>query len=252
MSTTTHFADTFTLQFNPTNQRKRYVHVETGDVYKAVSTIKSKVLAKDLAYWAARCGSEYMVSNLKPGQALDEEQIMALAAGSIREHQLRRDTSADNGTFVHDWLHAMAHGDIRKLPEHNKMALACTSAFQWLNGHKWELVLAETPLVSPKLKLAGTPDCIGYLDGKLTIIDWKTGKNIYYDALIQLAFYAIMFEEEFDIKIEQIVLVNASLESPFKVYSTLKVAHLKQMARYVYKLYKSMAIYDKLLEKGDR
>jgi hypothetical protein len=251
-SITKHFDDSLTLQFNPTNNRKRYVHVETGDVYKAVSTVNDKVLAKDLSYWAARCGSEYVLATIKPGEALDEVQIAALAAGSLSAHKRISNASADAGTFVHDWLHAMLRGEVRKLPENNKMAIAATAAFQWFNNHTWQLVLAEHPLCSPKLKMAGTPDGVGYLDGKLTILDWKTGKDIYYAALIQCAFYAIMFEEEYGLKIEQIVLVNASLENPFKTYTTANVRHLMQMARAVHRLYKSMGVYDKQLSKGDR
>lgn len=251
MSVTKHYKNTVTLEFNPTNTRRRYVHVEAGTVFKSVSTVKDRVLAKNLTYWAARCASEYITNSMKPGELYDEVAINKLAAGALHAHTAKSGNAADSGTFVHNWLHSMVRGEQRPLPNNPSMRNACLLAEVWYKQHTVEVVLAETPLCSLKLQMAGTPDLVAYIDGVLTIVDWKTGKGLYYDALIQMSFYALFFEEEFGIPIEQLILVNASIESPFKVVSTTKMSALKGDAKATHRLYKSMLAFNAQLEKGD-
>lgn len=251
MSTITkRYAESVSLQFNPDRPRKRYVWLEEGKTLRSVSSVKDKVIAKNLTWWAAKCASQYILDNVKPGDVLDEVQINALVAGSLNAHVAIRDSSADTGSFVHDWLHKMVRGNVGPLPTNKAMHEACRQGAEWYMSHKIELVMAEEPLCSISMLMAGTPDLICYLDGKLTIVDWKTGSGLYYDSLIQMAFYALFFEEEFGIKVEQFVLVNASIKSPFKVFSTTRVAKLKGDAKAVHRLYKSMQVFERGLEKG--
>lgn len=252
MSVTKHYGDTVTLEHNPINPRRRYVHVETGVVFKGVSTVKDRVIAKNLTYWAARCASEYITESMKPGELYDEVAINKLAAGALHAHTAKSGNAADSGTFVHDWLHSMVRGEPKLLPKNVNMRNACLAAEQWYKQHTVEVVLSETPLCSLKLQMAGTPDLVAYIDGKLTIVDWKTGKALYYDALIQMAFYALFFEEEFGIPVEQLILVNTSIESPFKTVSTTKIAQLRGDAKAVHRLYKSMLAFNSQLERGDK
>jgi hypothetical protein len=252
MSMTKHYLDTVTLEFNATIPGRRYVHVESGVVFKAVSTVKDRVLAKNLSYWAARCASDYITESMKPGESYDEVAINKLAAGALQAYMTKSGGAADSGIFVHDWLHAMVRGKTKPLPKNVNMSNACHRAETWYKMHTVEVVLSETPLCSLKLQMAGTPDLVAYVDGKLTIVDWKTGSGLYYDSLIQLAFYAIFFEEEFGIPIEQLILVNASMKSPFKIVSTTKMSALKGDAKAVYRLYKSMLVFNAQLERGDK
>jgi len=52
-------------------------------------------------------------------------------------------------------------------------------------------------LVSELYKFGGCPDAIGKIDGKLTLVDWKTSNSVYPDMLIQLAAYKQLWEENF-------------------------------------------------------
>lgn len=251
MSITKHYKDTVNLEFNPDSPRRRYVYIEEGVTFTAVSTVKDRVLAKNLSYWAAKCASGYITETMKPGDVYDEVTINELAAGALRAHTAKSSGAADSGTFVHNWLHKMVRGKEGPIPKNPAMQAACAAAKTWYLRHDVQVVLAEQPLCSLKMRMAGTPDLVCYLDGILTIVDWKTGKGLYYDSLIQMAFYALFFEEEFGIPIEQFVLVNASMKSPFKVVSTLKTTQLKSMAKMVYKLDKSMLSFAGQLERGD-
>lgn len=70
----------------------------------------------------------------------------------------------------------------------------------------------ESPLYSVKMKMAGTVDCIAEYNNVLSVIDFKTSKKIkgeweipHYFA--QTAAYAVMFEEMYNIKIRQLVII---------------------------------------------
>lgn len=70
----------------------------------------------------------------------------------------------------------------------------------------------ECQLASKKFKLAGTSDCIGVYNGKLSIIDFKTSlrdKRVEWidGYFIQATIYAIMYYELFGTWIDQIVIL---------------------------------------------
>jgi hypothetical protein len=76
--------------------------------------------------------------------------------------------------------------------------------------------LMESPLYSDELKLAGSPDVIADYDGVLSICDFKSNtfalkKRIdLVDYMLQVACYAIMFNERFGLMPKQAVVIIAS------------------------------------------
>lgn len=74
------------------------------------------------------------------------------------------------------------------------------------------VLLCEQYLFSNKLGCAGTVDCIGYFDGILSVIDWKTStkekeENWILDYFLQETSYSIMFSEITGMKVSQIVTI---------------------------------------------
>lgn len=70
----------------------------------------------------------------------------------------------------------------------------------------------ETPLYSDFLQTAGTVDCIGDFDGKLSVIDFKTSSRVkerddIHNYFEQTAAYAVMFEERTGIPIGRLVIL---------------------------------------------
>lgn len=70
----------------------------------------------------------------------------------------------------------------------------------------------EGMLYSDKLRVAGTVDCIGEFDGELSVIDFKTsGKpkdiNNIDNYFIQATAYSVMFQELFDIPIQNLTII---------------------------------------------
>ena len=72
---------------------------------------------------------------------------------------------------------------------------AVLSFFEWKGKHNIEPIFCEEPLVSDNLRYGGTVDCYCKLDGKPTLLDFKTGKAIYDEYFVQLAAYKALLEE---------------------------------------------------------
>lgn len=73
----------------------------------------------------------------------------------------------------------------------------------------------ELRMWSDRLRTAGTADCVGHWDGKLSIIDWKTKRSApkhewLTDYYLQGAAYADMVLERTGDKVEQVVICWSS------------------------------------------
>lgn len=69
----------------------------------------------------------------------------------------------------------------------------------------------QLKLYSPRMKLVGKPDCIGLVDGVLSMIDIKNSrkpKRMEYvkDYFFQCAFYTMMLHEMTGLKVKQFIL----------------------------------------------
>ena len=97
------------------------------------------------------------------------------------------------------------------------------------------VVAQEIPLWSDYLKLAGRVDCIGYYNNVMSVIDFKGStepkkEEWINDYFCQAAIYCLMFEERFNQKIKQIVILVASedgitqefIKNPKNYFSEIK------------------------------
>lgn len=215
MSTTKHYDGTVALKFDAAKHR----YTGNDQPFKGVTTITGKVFPFSNLWWAATMASDHFKLNVNPGVALDERQIADLAVAMQRAHIANRDSAASAGSMVHALIQDHLQGKATPLIANEGMRLAFEATLAWLAQYKVTDLHVEEPRCSLNQKLAGTPDLICKLDGVRTIIDWKTGSGIYYSQLIQMGLYAIMWEEEFDLPIEQMIIVNCSVKNPFKTFT---------------------------------
>ena len=105
-----------------------------------------------------------------------------------------RDEMADIGTLAHYFIMC----SLTKQPldtegysrEQIERAENCLMSFwAWEKEHTIEPLLVEEALVSDAGGFGGTVDLYCMLDGKPTLIDFKTGKAVYPEMLYQLAAY---------------------------------------------------------------
>jgi hypothetical protein len=113
----------------------------------------------------------------------------------------KRDQAAEAGTLAHDMVFQHLHGDPVTIPDNTDLTIAgqAQTAFNaylsWASMTKLEIVEQEFPLVSEQHQFGGTPDAIGLVNEKLSLVDWKTSNGVYQDYLLQLAAYDILIKE---------------------------------------------------------
>jgi genome maintenance exonuclease 1 len=91
-----------------------------------------------------------------------------------------------------------------------------------LDLHINNIHLIEEHLFGKKIGLAGRVDCIAEFDGVLSVIDFKTStkekKYMTKEHGMQCAGYALMYEEMFNTKIEQLVIINTTEQSTVHIH----------------------------------
>jgi hypothetical protein len=116
------------------------------------------------------------------------------------DYRTFRDDLAEVGTLAHKMILAHLKKETLVPDEYSKETIdraetAFLKYLEWEGQHAIEPQIIEEPFVSEVHGFGGTPDFLGMMDGKLTLIDFKTSKAIYDDFFYQLAAYAILHEE---------------------------------------------------------
>lgn len=111
------------------------------------------------------------------------------------------DEAAKTGTLAHAMVQAHLQNEQLDMNQFSKVQIdlaenALISFFEWKSRHQIEPIKCEVPFVSETLKYGGTIDCYCMLDGKPTLLDFKTGKAIYEEYFVQLAAYRNLLEEQ--------------------------------------------------------
>ena len=163
----------------------RVYRTPSGKSYPSVTTVTGLHTAKGIAEWRRRVGEEE--ANRISGRA---------SARGTRIHQLCEDYLR-SGEAVPDMFDQEMFGSIRFLLD------------QIDNIH-----CLETPLWSDFLQVAGTVDCIGEFQGKLSVIDFKTSskpkdRDDIHNYFMQCAAYSVAFEERTGIPIGRLVIIMA-------------------------------------------
>ncbi len=68
---------------------------------------------------------------------------------------------------------------------------------KWVKDKDLSTAHPELSLVSETHKFGGTMDAVN-IGNKLAILDWKTGKGLYPEYLVQVAAYGILFKENYE------------------------------------------------------
>ena len=110
------------------------------------------------------------------------------------------DEAANIGTLAHAMVQADLQGTELNMNQYSPDQVdqaenALISFFEWKKHHELMPIRCEAKLVSDQYRYGGTIDCYCMLDGRPTLLDFKTGKAIYEDYFLQLAAYKNLLEE---------------------------------------------------------
>ena len=104
------------------------------------------------------------------------------------------DDKADIGTLAHQMIADYLRGVTTDTSEYSKAQIdqaenAILAFFEWEKHNHIEPKLIEQPLVSEAFHFGGTIDCLGIVNGDLTLVDFKTSSGIFPEMMTQVAAY---------------------------------------------------------------
>lgn len=142
-----------------------------------------------LVGWAKRETAACAVRNIKMLTELVETGGPTAAIEWLKKiPDYQRDKSADLGTRIHAIADAMSRGSDVQVAEDE--APFVTSYMRWLERTKPQFVNTEFMVYSATHRYGGTCDAVAWIDGELTLIDYKTGNSIPESVALQLIGYA--------------------------------------------------------------
>lgn len=118
-----------------------------------------------------------------------------------KDYRETKESAADVGAMVHDWIDAYIHDDQRKAfdsatPAQRGLAEKGFESFlEWSTQVGLEVLETEVPLVSEKHRFGGTFDALAVVAGRVILLDWKSSGGVYADYIVQLAGYRELLRE---------------------------------------------------------
>ena len=187
----------------------RYYVTPSGNKYPSITTVLSEYNRKAIFEWRQRVGSEE--ANKISGKA------------STRGTKLHKNCE--------DYINNK--NPVFKTPFETVLFNSIKPTLHRINN----VYAQELRMFSDHLRIAGTVDCVGEFDGKLSVIDFKTAnrrKDPSYieNYFMQCSAYAIMFEEIFEIPVSQIVVAIAVEDDEPQVFVEKRNTHVKRLLHY--------------------
>jgi hypothetical protein len=123
-----------------------------------------------------------------------------------------RDEKGMVGTLAHAMILAHLKGESPDSYDNSQREIdqaenAYLKFCEWKKQHDLEPIMVEGGLVSEVFRFGGTMDYYGKIDGVPTLLDFKTGANLYPEMWYQMAGYTILLHEQGH-NIEQRILLN--------------------------------------------
>jgi hypothetical protein len=199
-------------QLNTANKwgdRSRFYQTPEGDVYPSVTSILSVIGKPALINWAAKTEREMVIEAAAclwedvPALSKKMSRLAYIATlqdriGKTKAHQKELAKASEIGSQVHgliEWnLRKELGQTVGPEPVIKEKALWAFMAYEdWRKQAGLQPVAIEQVVWSTQYRYAGTMDVYGRLtiggEPCYAVLDWKSGKAIYDEALLQNAAY---------------------------------------------------------------
>ena len=181
---------------------------------EGVTTLLGVISKPALRKWPMNMALSYLRDN-HLGEKLDELKLEQ----AKQAHLTKQDHGKQAGTVGHALVEALIAGKRVKLPdepEAHKQAESVQRAYiQFIERYAPAMELTEQSFYSRIHDYAGTFDAIAVINGKRTLIDWKTTNTSYYNPdgiygeyFAQLGAYLIGWQEMTGEPIDDLMIVN--------------------------------------------
>jgi hypothetical protein len=137
------------------------------------------------------------------------------------DYEKERDKAATIGTAAHELIAAYL---LKRTPDVDEYpadlidaARPCLRAYQaWAKEHRIELVASEEPLVSSALRYGGTYDAVVRMNGKLTLLDFKSSNWLYAKNILQVTAYLDLIAECKGKYLDAAIILQVSKSGEFR------------------------------------
>lgn len=204
----------FDLNAETTDSGRIYT-TPTGEKYKSITTVLSHYNKQAIMEWRQSVGEEE--ANKVSGKA---------SRRGTKVHKICEDYINNETT---DFKLQLLMPDLKELFFKIK---------PFIDENLGDVYSQEQALYSHQLKVAGRVDLIGYWNGKLSVIDFKTSTKQKDEEHIQNYFmqctaYALMFSELTGMWIDDIVVLIATEEGPAQVFERQIHDYRKPLMQYI-------------------
>lgn len=172
--------------FRRINRGRNHTYQDGERAIVGVTTIISKGLPKPaLVSWAARETAEFAADHVGLLNNLEREEAVDLLKGAPWRD---RDRAANRGTEVHGLAEKLAQGVEVDVPE--ELVGHVDAYLKWREEWQPTEEMVEVPVLNRTWRYAGTADRISLIDGKRTLIDFKTNRSgPFGEVALQLCAY---------------------------------------------------------------
>lgn len=253
-----------------TTHRGRFYDAD-GKKLPSVTTILSCVGKAALVAWSANVEREMVIeaaASLFDEIRASEATLGKLAfitnlinrLGKQKANQLALQKAGDIGSQAHGFIEWLLRTElcqeVGSSPQIGPEAQIAVDAWrEWRKTVKFRPLFIESGVISKEFGYAGTTDlCCADIDDVTTIVDFKTGKRIYYEAHLQLAAYSHAFREMgiADCKRGILVRLPKTKEEPeFEIVVARPEDECFEVFLAVKKLWQDMQEQDKWLKEQD-
>jgi len=189
----------------PKNSKQHTIYkLKDGTRVPGVTTILSVLNKPALVPWANNLG----LQGIKVREYVDDKAaIGTLAHQMIADHLRKVDTDTSDYTA-------------KQIDQAENSVL---SYLEWEKRKSIVPCLIEAPLVSETYLYGGTIDCLAWVNGVITLLDFKTGKAIYPEMFYQLAAYYTLasdyyeYDKEYGIAETKILRIGRDETEGFEV-----------------------------------
>lgn len=188
----------------------RFYQVGDGERFPSVTTILQAINKPALVNWAAKeertmvldCSANLYedVAGISKMSRMAWLTTMEFRLGKEKAHRKLLAKAGELGSQTHEmieWtLHKMMGREMGAPPKIQDKAMWAFMAWEdWAKSVELKPLLIEQVVYSHKYGFAGTLDLLAEIKGRVTVIDWKTGKAVYDEAHLQNAAYRVAIRE---------------------------------------------------------
>lgn len=188
-------------QYSKKYQTHQHYHLKNGREVIGVTTVIGQLNKPQLMMWAYKLAEK----GIKFWEVTNHSKNIGTIAHYLIECKINGELADKN--YLADFTKNEIDGAYRS---YNLFSL-------WLRSNKVSFVESELQLVSERYEYGGTIDIIAFVNGKKTLVDVKTGKNVFIEVNYQLSAYRQLYDENNRNKIQRAIILHLPHEgkSPY-------------------------------------